>query len=405
MDLKDYIDRGMMPWRRFRWIQKKSVVVHDDISERMGALKESIHVNKMAIETIDNEDKWEYYKKIHNLYELVFTSSSKYKIPDSLTILRPLSRSYFKLIEMLHITNIVNDIGRQNIRTGHLCEGPGGFIEAAYYAVNKSRKKVANCYAMSLKATKSHVPGWKRAASFLKNNPEISILYGATGTGDILDPVNQASFVETATKSGKLHLVTGDGGFDFTINYNGQEKGIFPLLVSTVNIGLQCLAIGNGAFILKLFDTFEVYTQSLLYLLSGCFQKWTLYKPAMSRPCNSEQYFIGVGFIGVTPRVLDVLRSFCEKFYTSYKTNSEATPLIEFDMNIFEMETPHTFQNILYDIQREHLEYQAISLHRTVEWGATEHSKEEETEMWRSVYNASKEYCTTFNIPYKSVTV
>jgi hypothetical protein len=49
----------------------------------------------------------------------------------------------------------------------------------------------------------------------------------------------------------------------------------------------------------------------LLYILSCHFEEWTLYKPAMSRPCNPEHYFIGKGFIGCTNEIFDVLRLWC----------------------------------------------------------------------------------------------
>ena len=43
------------------------------------------------------------------------------------------------------------------------------------------------------------------------------------------------------------------------------------------------------------------HTQYLIGLLGHTFREWTLYKPAMTRPCNSERYFIGKGFRGMSP--------------------------------------------------------------------------------------------------------
>jgi 23S rRNA U2552 (ribose-2'-O)-methylase RlmE/FtsJ len=362
---------------------------------------------KKSIETIENEDKWEYYKKINNPYELVYTTSGKFTIPQSLSLLHPLSRSYFKLIEMFQISNVINDIDRNNIRTGHLCEGPGGFIEATYHSVDKSRKKMTNCYAMSLKSTKSHVPGWKRASTFLKKHPEINIIYGTSGTGDILDPINQESFIKTATTDGKLYIVTGDGGFDFTVDYFGQEKGIFPLLIGTSYIALNTLSTGHGTFILKIFDTFEEYTQLFIFLLSSCFQKWTLYKPAMSRPCNSEQYFIGSKFIGNNNDISKILKLFSSQFFTTYSSQINDNPLIDFDMSIFITNSDkiynkdlfNDFKKVLYNIQEKRLNEQIHSLDISVQWAQKEHNTTEINELWKQIFITSKEYCNYFQIP------
>ena len=50
--------------------------------------------------------------------------------------------------------------------------------------------------------------------------------------------------------------------------------------------------------IIKLFDIYGKATQDLFLGASLLFEQFTIYKPATSRPCNSERYFIGVGYIG-----------------------------------------------------------------------------------------------------------
>jgi hypothetical protein len=98
-----------------------------------------------------------------------------------------------------------------------------------------------------------------------------------------------------AVKPG-THLFTADGGFDFSVNYDFQEQSVFRLLVCSSIIGLKSLN-QDGSFILKLFDIFSDHTKVLLCLLGRSFKEWTLYKPALSRPCNSERYFLGRGFM------------------------------------------------------------------------------------------------------------
>jgi len=251
---------------------------------------------------------WEYYKKVVNPYELVYTQKKYDNFPESIYCLKPLSRSYFKMIEILDLTqffNVSNDI-----KSAHVCEGPGGFIEALFDEASKKDKKIRTSFAMTLKSRQTNVPGWKRAANFLKKNRCIRILYGEDDTGNIMKPENQQYFIDHCQFSGKMNIFTADGGFDFSYDYENQESLIFPLLVSSTKIGFEVLKKG-GVFILKFFDFYHKYTLDLLYFLSCHFTEWTLYKPATSRPCNPEQYFIGKGFLGCTEEVLDVMRLWC----------------------------------------------------------------------------------------------
>jgi hypothetical protein len=167
---------------------------------------------------------------------------------------------------------------------------------------------------MTLKPTNNHIPGWRRAYTFLQKHPEIKIHYGQDGTGDLYKRENQSSFVDLFA-SPKALLFTGDGGFDFSVDYENQEKSMYTLLLASAVTGLQVLA-GEGTFVLKLFDVFSSSTQFLLRLITFCFREWVLYKPAMSRPCNSERYLICRGFRKLPPTILSVLKHMEQKGHT-----------------------------------------------------------------------------------------
>ncbi len=255
-----------------------------------------------------SDNIWEYYKKLTNPYELIFTTQGDIPTPQSICIVKPLSRSYFKMIEMLSIIGFFDMFKGSAIRTAHVCEGPGGFIEATYDMGERLRRRVVGTKTMTLKPTHNHIPGWRRAANFLRKHPEVKIHYGPKGTGDILDAANRAAFIEDARH---VHLFTADGGVDFTTNFPEQEKTIFPLLCASIHIGLNVLCTG-GVFILKFFDAFSVPTQDLIIGLGSQFKRWTLYKPATSRPCNSEQYFIGVDYKGLSPKFMKIVETAIE---------------------------------------------------------------------------------------------
>ncbi len=77
---------------------------------------------------IDSREKeWDIYKKYTNVYEYIHTSVSHKK--RAVSKYKPLSRSYFKMLELIQIFNL-NNPDEKILNSFHLAEGPGGFIEA-----------------------------------------------------------------------------------------------------------------------------------------------------------------------------------------------------------------------------------------------------------------------------------
>lgn len=342
------------PWENCRIFKRNSI--NNIISNFELGSKESNHIvtdeeitlheyrNRISEyeNKLSNCKNWEYYKKIVNPYELVYTQKKYNDFPDSICLLKPLSRSYFKMIEMLEVINFFTTFRSENVRAAHVCEGPGGFIEALYEEAAKNKKKVQASIAMTLKSRQTNVPGWKRASHFLQKNRNVRILYGEDDTGDIMKPENQQYFIDYCihpSYGGKMNIFTADGGFDFSCDYTRQEKMIFPLLLASTKIGFEVLKKG-GIFILKMFDFYEKETIDLLYFLSCHFNEWTLYKPAMSRPCNPEQYFIGKGFVGCTDDVFDVLRIWCSMLENNQPVES-----------LYKVDLPNDFNNIINELR------------------------------------------------------
>ena len=300
------------PWKSVEWARTPvwtdapllfvpwSQVVHREALEA-----------KERIGTLDREHKWELAKKMVNPYELIYTHGDA-RLPPALSLFQPLSRSYFKMIEILDVLQTFQRTAKSSmkLRTSHVAEGPGGFIQAILQTAETRQRQVTSSYAMTLKPTTAHVPGWKKATAFLMKYKQVKILYGADGTGNIYKRENQAFFLDSVNPG--THLFTADGGFDFSIDYTQQEQKVFHLLLCSVSIGLQSLRPG-GDFVLKLFDMESPHTRFLAILLGRHFEEWTLYKPAMTRPCNSERYFLGRGFRAVSAQTRHILNEIQEK--------------------------------------------------------------------------------------------
>ena len=254
---------------------------------------------KQRLEPIESD--WDTFKKYTNPYEYIHSvvpfkkkCVSKYS---------PLSRSYFKMIEIVNTFRLQFD--SKPIRTFHLAEGPGGFIEAILRMRNCKHDSYTGMTIID-KNNDPNIPGWKKSENFLKQNKNVYIETGADNTGNILSLQN---FEYCKDKYGSsMDLITADGGFDFSIDFNKQEISIANLLFAQVCYALITQKLG-GTYILKIFDCFMSHSIDILYILSSFYEKVYIIKPYTSRYANSEKYIVCKGFIFNS----------CQQFYPSLR--------------------------------------------------------------------------------------
>jgi 23S rRNA U2552 (ribose-2'-O)-methylase RlmE/FtsJ len=259
----------------------------NDENENKIFLSNTLHSYVMnSKEKIDKyERSWDKYKKYINPYEFIHTM-----IPDikhSIAKYKPLSRSYFKFIEIAQMLKLLDDYTYNNINTFHLAEGPGGFIEALCH-LRKNQND--NYIGMTLiDDSDTNVPGWKKTQNFLNKNKNVTIDYGITKNGDLLDPKNFVYVNEKYKNS--MDIITGDGGFDFSIDFNQQESISFKLIYVQMCYAL-IMQKYKGHFFLKIFDSFSLNIIQLLYILNNLYEKVYIVKPNTSRYANSERYIV-----------------------------------------------------------------------------------------------------------------
>ena len=275
----------------------------------------SLQRYKNEIDLFYEEGKWDDYKKITNPYEYIFLSWNR-RSSRSVTTRQPLSRSYFKMIELwkrldldTYLAPLV--VKHKGLLTTHAAEGPGGFIEACTVITERNSWDYTAAYAITLRSEAKNVPGWRKAGRFLSFYPQIQIHDGEDGTGNILRIENQNAYVDHVRKAHPdgVHIFTADGGFDFSNDYNAQEDTVFPLFLAEAIIGLRTLHKG-GCLIIKCFDTMEQPTLHLIWLVSRAFCEWGVVKPRTSRAGNAERYLIGKGFLGDIEDILGVLTAY-----------------------------------------------------------------------------------------------
>tara|TARA_B100001175_G_C19512562_1_gene644872 strand:- start:4398 stop:5588 length:1191 start_codon:yes stop_codon:yes gene_type:complete len=258
---------------------ENNIVISNSLAKYLYEIKEKI---------TDIDKAWDVYKKFTNPYEYIHTSTPQFKRP--ISKYKPLSRSYFKMIEILHTFSIYY---KTSIKSFHLAEGPGGFIEALLHQRSNPNDTYIGMTLLDENAD-TNIPAWKKSQLFLKDNSNVLLENGIDGTGDILNIDNFEYVVKKYDSS--FELVTADGGFDFSFDFNKQESVISKLLFAQIAYGL-CIQKKDGTFILKIFDCFMNHTIDLLYLLSSFYKKTYIVKPKTSRYANSEKYIVCSGFL------------------------------------------------------------------------------------------------------------
>jgi 23S rRNA U2552 (ribose-2'-O)-methylase RlmE/FtsJ len=191
------------------------------------------------------------------------------------------------------IENETTNYDFQPINSFHLAEGPGGFIEALVGLRKCSLDKYVGMTILD-NENDPNIPAWKKSEYFLKHNKNVFIEKGADNTGNILSLENFRYCKEKYAS--KMDLVTADGGFDFSIDFNNQEINISRLLFAQLSYALIMQKKG-GSFILKIFDSFMQHTIDILFILSSFYEKVYIIKPQTSRYANSEKYIVCKGFL------------------------------------------------------------------------------------------------------------
>jgi len=232
-------------------------------------------------------DDWDNIKRITNSYEYIHTTIPHAKY--SISKIRPLSRAFFKLVEICNTFDLFKD--SDPIKSFHLAEGPGGFIEATSYLRFNTNDKY---YGMTLiDHENDNVPGWNKSALFLKKNKNVTIEKGIDGTGNLYNPDNfNHCFINYKNS---MDFITADGGFDFSVDFNKQEAMALRLIFTEVLYAI-IMQKYNGSFVLKMFDTFLKSSVDIIFLLSSLYTNVSIVKPDTSRTANSERYIVCQGF-------------------------------------------------------------------------------------------------------------
>ena len=330
------------------------------------------------------ENEWDIYKKYTNPYEYVHTVIPNKK--KCVSKYKPLSRSYFKMIEMLNIFDI--RFNEKPIFSFHLAEGPGGFIEALVNIRKNDKDKYIGISLLDDK-NDNNIPAWKKREYFLKNNPNVFIEKGKDGTGDILSLHN---FVHCKNKyANSMNLITADGGFDFSIDFNNQETSVSKLLFAQIAYAI-ILQKKGGCFILKIFDCFMQHTVDILYILSSFYEKVYIIKPNTSRYANSEKYIVCKNFLYLS------LDEYYDYFYNAFNKMNQMNN-DEFISRFLNISVSSFFLTKLEEYNGIFGQQQIENIHYTINLIDTQNNQDKVDSLIKTNIQKSTLWCSKHNVP------
>lgn len=195
------------------------------------------------------------------------------------TVTKPISRAYFKLIEIMRTCTIPAPH-----TSLHICEAPGGFVQATLHEFATTTM----AHVMSLRAEGAPLLSPTILHSKRVNRldlPDSNNLLCRKVRDELVDQVRSVDFV------------TADGAVDNDAQPHLAENATAMLIACEIETALRVQKQG-GTFVLKIFSFSRPITKQLVAILTTCYDTVSIVKPFTSRAVNDERYIVCQGFTG-----------------------------------------------------------------------------------------------------------
>ena len=190
-------------------------------------------------------------------------------------------------------------------------------------------------------------------------------------------------------------FITADGGFDFSENFNEQEKDFIIFLICEIYLVLNLLKVGGNA-VIKIYDIYSKESIKILYILTIFFEEVLIVKPLSSRPANSEKYLLCRNYI--------MNNEDYNKFNELFKKI-----ILSKDLRLLENENaPYRFLKHITNYNKYYTDRQIRYINKTIELinkiNKINSSNEiiNERLFLKNIYNSNKKYaiewCRNYNI-------
>jgi cap1 methyltransferase len=358
---------------------------------------EDISRKKEEIDSLENTEMWDKMKKLGNPYELIYTTYHRKRKNESISSYSPLSRSYFKMWEIYNNYPIFKNFPlTTDFQFCHLAEGPGGFMEASFnylkHIRHKRHRPMDRYYGITLKPYNDYIPDWTKIQRIFGSSDHVYVQYGNLYLyEEVLEYVRNFS-------TRRAHVVTADGGFDYSKDFNGQELSSCQIIFSEMVIAFHVL-IRNGSFICKVFDLFSVPMMKMIELLHRNFEFVYIYKPSTSRPANSEKYIVCLNYLDImTPEEKLHLLQMIGMWNTMVEQGVEDDMIVDFEGIRVKNDLIHSLERL----NEEYIQQQKSSLEKILDIAKKHPSamidKVEYDQLIRDQVSHAIEWCTRYNI-------
>jgi len=277
------------------------------------------------------EDKRAFdYRDIDTYKKVKFQIDYYYKkLTYVIALMYPLPNDFVNNDEWLKITEILNKINlidkiKTNIKSFHICEYIGSYVNAIYFFLNIKRKNIIWSWkGQRLNAKNKKIYDDIMVTNNLDkiNDYEINLGYdenmlntyknnydyGIDNTGDITKYENIQYYRKNHTD---YDLITAGCG-----TIDNDEKLRYKLSYSQYLMIFSCCKKGGNALLKKIFPIDNSQELSMLYLFYFLFENVIVYKPKINY--HSQEYFlIGINYKGIEIKLLDRLIEFLKDYKT-----------------------------------------------------------------------------------------
>eukprot|EP01060_Flectonema_neradi_P011919 TRINITY_DN18867_c0_g1_i1.p1 TRINITY_DN18867_c0_g1~~TRINITY_DN18867_c0_g1_i1.p1 ORF type:complete len:444 (+),score=90.25 TRINITY_DN18867_c0_g1_i1:69-1400(+) len=206
------------------------------------------------------------------------------------------TRAALKLADVNQNFRVIDKQSSSDITFIDICGAPGSWTEYLCWFTDDTQ--FVKGWGQSLKTT-NDLLDWQldyfNTKAKKKTLPKDFIRWGPTEDGDVTSAANLISLamhVRSETDNKGVSVVMGDGGVIEESSYEEMETQLRSVILGEILTMSLTLAKG-GNFVLKVLDANTSFTISMLWYLYNEFEEVALVKPLLSRPANSERYFVG----------------------------------------------------------------------------------------------------------------
>lgn len=223
------------------------------------------------------------------------------------------SNAFFKFYEIFQ--DFSKDIdqairGQLKVTALHVAELPGATVASLNHYLQTTYEGIEYDWYMESLVSKQ-ANALEDTYKMRKNFPE-RFLIGNTN-GDLTD-IDLLMYIENYFIEHNIQpsITTGDLGIDIRNEFHQEEElNRIPQLCQDI----CCLMVlsPSGFFATKHFNLTSKANTLWLFAIALLFDKFFVYKPITSRAANSEQYFIGTKFLGLSSEARSYLKSMIQQ--------------------------------------------------------------------------------------------